>query len=88
MAENNEVNDNSPSLDPNRKEILIITSMELVCKHRTSLAIFEMVRDSKNNLTKLAEIKELESSQENLKVKSSLLDAFVAGFKIGIAQLN
>jgi len=88
IVENDKTIDKPPSQDPNRKEILIITSMELVDDEQTSLAIFEMVRDSKDTLIELAEIKELETPHEAQNVKSPLLKAFVAGYRMGTAGMN
>ena len=88
MVENDNTIDKPPSQDPNRKEILIITSMELVDEHQASLAIFEMVRDSKDTLIELAEIKEIETPHEAQNVKSPLLEAFVAGYRMGTAGMN
>ena len=88
MVDNGEMIDKPPSKDPNRKEILIITSMELIDDHLATLAIFEMVRDRKDKLIELAEIKELETAHEAHHVKSPLLEAFVAGYRRGTAGMN
>ena len=72
MAKEDGTIDKPPSQDPNRTEILIITSMELIDDHQTSLAIFEMVRDSQDKLIDLTEIKEFETPLEAHNVKRPL----------------
>ena len=49
---------------------------------------FEIVRNSKDKLIELAEIKELETPHEPDSVKSPLLEAFVAGYRVGTAGMN
>lgn len=81
---------NPPSTDPQRKEILLIASQR-ADGDQAQIAIFEMVRDDRNELIGLEET-ELPPDQEDGNAKSVLLERFIAGFQKGrqvrTAQLN
>jgi hypothetical protein len=70
---------NPPSQDPNRKEILTISQLE-VYKRKSSLAIVEMIRDQEGKLVELRPMEHLVGEEQ---VESPLLEAFAYGFKIG-----
>ncbi len=69
-----------PSQDPNRKEVLVITGYEPGAR-QTSIALFEMVRDTEGRLTELKEFQP--AAGEGTVNESPLLTAFVAGFDRG-----
>ncbi len=69
-----------PSQDPNRKEVLIITSLKLEGQ-QTGMVILEMVRDAEGQLTELRDFQRTEGGEE--RVESPLLSAFVQGFRAG-----
>ena len=79
--------DKPPSQDPNRKEVLIITTVELIEQPRTDLALFEMIRNNEGELVELKEFAMVENA-EGLRVESPLLKAFVAGYRMGVAGMN
>ena len=67
-----------PSLDPERKEALIISGLD-VLEEKQSLAVLDIVRDSNGELR---ELKESTFPQDG-EVKSPLLPAFVLGHTFG-----
>lgn len=68
--------------DPNRKEVLFISSLE-VREPRATLVMFEMVRDSGDE-DRLVELRELQLIDTDAgEVESPLLSAFVDGFRVG-----
>ena len=69
-----------PSQDPNRKEVLIISSSSDVHARRASLVVFEMLRDGEGQLVELEQLHTVED--EDLRVASPLLNAFVEGFRL------
>ncbi len=69
-----------PSQDPNRKEVLIITSLKLAGQ-QTGMVILEMVRDAQGRLADLRDFQRTEGGEE--RVESPLLSAFVQGFRAG-----
>jgi hypothetical protein len=69
-----------PSQDPNRLEVLIISSLE-VASNQPGIVAFEMVRDSKGELTELKPVEVAEEKEGS--VETPLLDAFVDGFRSG-----
>ena len=74
-----------PSQDPDRKEVLFVFHCA-VERQQTGLVLFEMVRDSGGHLVELREAR-LPGEAEG-RVESPLLDAFVDGFRLGMARLN
>ena len=76
-----------PSQDPNRKEVLIISSSSDVQARRASLVVFEMLRDGEGQLVELEQLHTVED--EDLRVASPLLNAFVEGFRLEMrSKLN
>lgn len=69
-----------PSQDPNRREVLVITSLK-VSPRQTKMIIFEMLRDSEEQLMALEPL-EVPDTEER-RADSPLLDAVVAGFYQG-----
>jgi hypothetical protein len=69
-----------PSQDPNRKEVLIVSNVQ-VKERETRMVIFEMIRDDAGELADLKEFEALRD--ERADAYSPLLDAFVRGFRIG-----
>lgn len=67
-----------PSQDPQRREVLIVSGLE-VKTGQAGMTIFEMLRDEEGNLAELAEIEQ--QGREDTQVESPLLDAVVAGFQ-------
>ena len=74
-----------PSQDPHRQEVLFVFH-QAVEPHQTGLLLFEMIRDAAGHLVELREAQE--SGEADGHVESPLLDAFVAGFDLGMAKLN
>ena len=68
-----------PSQDPNRKEVLLISTFQ-VEEQRTEMALFEMIRDETGMLTELEPL-ETPDAGEGGYVDSPLLAAFVEGFR-------
>ena len=68
-----------PSQDPNRIEVLFVSSFE-VEGQQTDLVLFEMVRDEAGQLTELKQL-EQPSAAAGGYVDSPLLSAFAAGFR-------
>jgi hypothetical protein len=75
----------SPSEDPERQEVLFISSLSPMQDQR-DYAAFEMVRDSEGVLRELTRI--LGEDAENISAESPLLDAFVIGFQIGSGEIE
>jgi hypothetical protein len=74
-----------PSEDPNRKEMLIISSFDPTQDQR-DYALFEMVRDSEGVIRELKNF--LSDDATQISSDSPLLDAFVIGFNIGAGELG
>lgn len=70
-----------PSLDPNRKEVLIISTISIEV-HQSGIAIYEMIRNPNGDLIKLQEL-QLPINDSEGNVESPLLDAFLNGFYLG-----
>ena len=64
-----------PSEDPLRKEVLVISGME-VTTGQAKMAMYEMVRDSQGELRELRDVDQPAGAQPD----SPLLEAFVAGY--------
>ena len=68
-----------PSLDPNRKEVLIISAIQMT-ERQKQMEIFEIVRDSAEQVVSLEKfLPDTEKKDERVDVP--LLDAFVQGFQ-------
>jgi hypothetical protein len=70
-----------PSLDPNRKEVLIVSTISVEA-HQSGIAIYEMIRNPNGKLIELQELSPPITDGEG-NVESPLLDAFVDGFGLG-----
>ena len=68
-----------PSEDPNRKEVLIISGLELKARQK-SLKLFEMIRDPEQRVVDLAEL--IPPHDKDGRIEIPLLDAFVEGFRL------
>ena len=69
-----------PSQDPNRKEVLIISAMQMK-ERKKHLKVFEILRDSNEHVVGLEEFLPDEKKKDE-SVEIPLLDAFVQGFKL------
>ena len=72
-----------PSLDPRRKEMLVITGYEPDTQ-QTTMALYEMKRDLEGVLRELQEYEH--GAGDRVQAESPLLDAFVRGFLSGEAS--
>ncbi|MFC1959365.1 hypothetical protein ACFLYO_01525 [Chloroflexota bacterium] len=72
-----------PSQDPDRKEVLCISSLN-VQQRQHDLTLFEMIRDEQGNLVDLQDFQVGDPQMQ--KTDSPLLSAFVAGYKSGRAR--
>jgi hypothetical protein len=72
-----------PSQDPKRKEVLVISeiNVETGDTAETNILLFEMVRDKEQNLKDLQPFKELDKQGD---MSSPLLDAFIQGYVAGV----
>ena len=68
-----------PSQDPERKEVLIVSGLEVMGR-RTQLRIFEMVRNGAQEVVDLPELSSPQAGEATAQVP--LLDAFVQGFAL------
>lgn len=69
-----------PSEDPQRKEVLIISAIQ-VSKHKRQMEIFEVIRDANEQVIGLEKFLPGEKKEDE-SVAVPLLDAFVHGFQI------
>jgi hypothetical protein len=75
-----------PSQDPDRKEVLIISGLELKGR-KTRLRIFDMVRNGDHDVVDLPELAAPQGSQETAQMP--LLDAFAQGYHLAFqAQVS
>jgi hypothetical protein len=75
-----------PSQDPDRREVLIISGLELKGRSK-QLKIFEMVRDQEERVVDLAELSPPTDASGTIEIP--LLDAFALGFRLAFqAQLS
>ena len=79
MAANGKEPEMPPSMDPERKEVLII-SLRNVRENSKQIKLFEMIRDQNDQVIDLNEIVPNEKINDE-SVEVPLLDAFVRGFK-------
>jgi hypothetical protein len=77
--------ESSPSKDPQRKEILMVSSLK-VGSQMANLAIYEMVRDELGNLTDLVEIEM--DAEEGARSYNRFLAVFLMGYREGKSSQN
>lgn len=77
VSTNKEYLKSAPSKDPKRKEMLIITTLDVVTK-KQGLLMYQMIRDKRGNLIELNK----SPFPEEATVESPLLPAFVAGYNL------
>ena len=77
LAHDGHLPETPPSQDPQRKEVLVISSYEADTR-QTRMALFEMVRDEKGILRQLLPFSDTEGRDEQ--AESPLLEVFVYGF--------
>jgi len=80
MAKEHKPSEFRPSQDPDRKEVLIISSIQIK-EHNKQLKLFEILRDSNEQVVDLKEIIPDQGKKEG-SVEVPLLDAFVQGFQL------
>ena len=68
-----------PSQDPKRKEVLIISGIQMQ-EPEKQLRLFEMLRDSDERIIRLEEL--LPDAKKDGSVEIPLLDAFINGFQL------
>ena len=68
-----------PSQDPKRKEVLIVSGMQMK-GHKGQLKLFEMVRDSEERVVRLEDFLPDEKKDESVEIP--LLEAFVDGYRM------
>ena len=75
-----------PSQDPKRKEVLVVSEINVDkgSEPETNILLFEMVRDKEQNLKELKLFQELDEQGD---MSSPLLDAFVQGYVVGSLSL-
>src|SRR5687768_12232716 len=75
----NKSTDMRPSQDPNRKEVLIISAMQ-VTERKKRMEIFEIIRDSHEQVVSFEKfLPDTEKKDESIEIP--LVDAFVQGFQ-------
>ncbi len=80
MADEDKPAEMRPSEDPNRKEVLIISAIQ-VQEHKKQIKLFEIRRDSNEQVVSLEEFLPDEKKKDET-VDVPLLDAFVQGFQL------
>jgi hypothetical protein len=78
VVENGKIPDTPPSQDPQRKEVLTISNLDMATG-QTQMTLFEMKRDEQGSLQSL-ETPEWRTGIKNSQAESPLLNAFVLGF--------
>jgi hypothetical protein len=78
VASEGKLPENRPSHDPNRKEVLIVSGLELK-ELKKSLKLFEMVRNENKQIVDLPELSSPQGKDEAIEIP--LLDAFAQGFR-------
>ena len=68
-----------PSQDPNKKEVLIISAMQMR-EHKKQMKVFEILRDINKKVVGLEEFLP-DEKKKDLSAEIPLLDAFVQGFQ-------
>ena len=79
VANNRKPPELRPSQDPNRKEVLIVSGLELK-RQQKYLRIFEMIRNPSQRVVDLAELSP--PHDEDGRIEIPLLDAFAQGFRL------
>ena len=75
-----------PSEDPNRKEVLIISAIQIK-ERKKQMKVFEILRDSHGQVVGLEEFSP-DEKKEDVLVEVPLLDAFVDGFQMAFRARN
>lgn len=78
MARDGKAPDQPPSQDPDRKEVLIISRVQ-VRSGRSDVALYEMIRGKTGDLFELRAL----DSDDMVEAETPLVDAFVVGFQMG-----
>jgi hypothetical protein len=86
VANNGKPPDMRPSQDPNRKEVLIVTGLELK-RQQKHLRIFEMIRNPEQRVVDLSELSPPQDKDGSIEIP--LLDAFAQAFQFAFrAQVS
>jgi len=80
VASNDKPADIRPSEDPEKKEVLIISAMQIK-ERKKQLKVFEILRDSNEQVVSVEEFLPDEKKKDE-SVEVPLLDAFVQGFQM------
>lgn len=72
-----------PSQDPDRKEVLIVSGLQIE-ERKKHLKLFEMIHGANNSVVDLVEL--TPEAQKNETVEIPLLDAFVHGFRLAFSE--
>ena len=80
MASKDKLAETIPSQDPDRKEVLIISGMQMKGRNK-QLKVFEIMRDRDEQVVSLEEFLPEEKKKEE-SVEIPLLDAFIEGFQL------
>jgi len=75
-----------PSQDPDRKEVLIISAVQIK-ERKKQMKVFDVLRDSNQQVISLEEFLP-EEKKEDVSVEVPLLDAFVDGFQMAFRARN
>ncbi len=78
VASEGKLPDLSPSQDPLRKEVLIVSGQDLK-EGKKSLKLFEMIRNQFQRVIELPELTPPQEKEEAIEIP--LVDAFVEGFQ-------
>ena len=72
----------TPSKDPKRIEVLMVTGKEILNK-KTNGVIFELVRDKKGKIIKLEHYEDTENKSDEMTLESMQIEAFLFGYSKG-----
>ncbi len=86
MADEDKPAELRPSEDPNRKEVLIISAVQIK-EHKKYLKVYEVFRDPDEQVVGMEEFLPNEKKEDVL-VEVPLLDAFVDGFQMAFRARN
>jgi hypothetical protein len=78
--------ENRPSQDPNRKEVLVISAIQMK-EHKKHIRVLEILRDSDEKVVGLEEFMPDEAKKDET-IEVPLLDAFVHGFQFAYRARN
>lgn len=73
-----------PSKNADRQEVLFVSNLDLM-QGQSRAIMFEMIRDSKNNLMEVNEMR-IGDREQPAQVENPLLVAFVHGFALGLRK--